>query len=103
MTSRREFLGTAAIAAVGIPLVRAAGVGRMVGRAAEPRGFLDLQRPPDSILVQTMPGELTFLRGAERWTRDDVSVTTTPHGGALHVALAAPATAVKRIHLRWRG
>jgi alpha-galactosidase len=69
----------------------------------EPRGFLDLQRPPDAVFAQTATGELTLARSAERWTRDDVSVTTTPRGGAVHVALAAPATAVKRIHLRWRG
>src|SRR5262245_32963396 len=102
MTSRREFLGTAAISAVGIPLVGAAGVDRVFERIA-PRSFIDLQRPPDAVFVQTATGDLALARGGERWTRDDVSVTTTPRSGAVHVVLAAPATSVRRIHLRWRG
>ncbi|HEY7236555.1 MAG TPA: hypothetical protein VH539_20510, partial [Gemmatimonadaceae bacterium] len=102
MTSRRAFLGTAAISAAGIPLVGTASVNRLFEQTA-PRGLLDLQRPPDAVFVQTATGELALTRVADRWTRDDVSVATTLRGGAVHVALAAPATAVKRIHLRWRG
>ena len=78
-------------------------VGR-VSRAATPRGFLDLRRPPDSVLLQATAGSLRLIReGNGRWANGGSVVTTVERAGALNVSLSAPAVAVKRIHLRWRG
>src|SRR2546423_6450354 len=108
MASGREFIGRAAMSAIGlaVPLSAAAALPN-VGPSATPpsRGFLDLLRPPDRVTVQTATGDLALQHAAtERWTNDSgIFVTTGVQAGALHVALAAPTAAVKRLHLRWRG
>ena len=73
--------------------------------AMPPRGILDLLRLPDRVAVQLSTGDLALQHvTGERWTSDNgLLITTAVHGGALRVALSAPAVAVKRIHLRWRG
>jgi len=53
MTSRREFLVSGAISAVGLSLPR----WRFTAEQTPPRGFLDLRRPPDAVRVQTATGE----------------------------------------------
>jgi alpha-galactosidase len=69
-----------------------------------PRGFLDVRRPPDSVTVQVASGEVRLAReGNGRWSSGGTVVTTAVRGDALNVSLAAPATAIKRVHLRWRG
>ena len=107
MPSRREFIEGAALAAAGLAFP-GAGESRLVNASvpspASP-GFLDLIRPPDRILAQTSAGDIVLTSGpAGQWTSDrGVTVTTIPRAGALHVALASPAAAITRLHLRWRG
>ena len=75
-----------------------------VGVSAPPRGFLDLHRPPDSVSAQTASGELRLTRETNgRFTSGGIVVTTTARGDAVSISLAAPAVAIKRVHLRWRG
>jgi alpha-galactosidase len=103
MTTRREFLGATAASTLGlaIPIAPFANV---ENAAPPPRGFLDLHRSPDSVMVQLASGELRLAKGSGgRWTGDDVVVTTTERPDALHVSLAAASTGVKRVHLRWTG
>jgi alpha-galactosidase len=100
MTSRREFLEQAAMVAVGLSLP--ADQSRVHMRA--PSGFLDLHRPPDSVLVQTATRDLQLAREANgRWTNGGIAVLTAERRDSLNVSLSAPTVAVKRIHLRWRG
>ena len=102
MTSRREFLGTAALSVAGLSL-RPAHAAELLA-AAPTHGFLDLGRPPDAVMVQTAAADIRLTRGSDgRWTSGDVAVTTIERPDALGVSLAAPSTAVKRLHLRWRG
>lgn len=106
MTSRREFLETAALSAIGLSIPGSGflDLGLTAAPGAAPRGFLDLHRAPDSVLVQTATGDPRLARSSDgRWTTDGIIVTTTEQPGALRVALSAPAIGIKRLHLRWRG
>jgi alpha-galactosidase len=97
MPSRRDFIESALYGAAGLVLVRHAD-------STPPRGFLDLRRPPDLAVIQGETGELRLDSSSSgHWAKSDVVVTTLPEGAALRVALSAPTTAVKRLHLRWRG
>lgn len=115
MTSRREFLQrSAAHAVTGLALTTADGptAARFVA-AAPPASFVDVRRPPDLVAVETAAGVQPLARagdgaGEAGWQRgagrDSVRVATRPRpDGALRVELAAPGTAVQRLHLRWRG
>ena len=107
MTTRRQFVSSAALAAVGLSLPTPA-VGTItedsLRREKPPRGFLDLLRPPDSILVQTATGNYQLPGGVNGGWRDrGISVATLLRSDALHITLAAPPLAVKRVHLRWHG
>jgi alpha-galactosidase len=98
-TNRREFIQATALAGIGLSLPATL-------RAAKPadRGFLDLHREPDAVMLQTATGDLILNRASEgRWSNGSAQVTTTPRPGFLRVSLAAPSLGVKRIHLRWRG
>ncbi|MFI5227714.1 MAG: hypothetical protein ACHQWU_01520, partial [Gemmatimonadales bacterium] len=107
MGSRREFVERAALATAGllVPAGDWVNVARGFSRLAAPRGFLDLVRDPDLVVVQTESANVTLTRdGTGRWTAArGVVVTATVHGGALRVALESPAVAVKRVYVRWRG
>ena len=108
MTSRREFLERAAMSAMGVSL-SASGLPDLTASviapsAPAPRGFLDLHRAPDTAMVQTATGDVRLTRAPNgRWTGDGIVITTAEQPGALRVELSAPAVAVKRVHLRWRG
>jgi len=105
MTSRRDFLQQSAITAVGltIPASGIEAIGPDPGRAASP-GFLDLLRPPDSVMLQAESGDRRLRPvGGDRWADEDVGVTTTVRPGMLAVGLSAPATSARRLRLRWRG
>jgi alpha-galactosidase len=74
-------------------------------QAAQPGTFLDLIRPPDSVIVQTTSTAERSLRlaGQDRWEDAGIVVTSSRSEGALRVQLTSPSTAVRRIRLRWRG
>lgn len=100
MTSRREFLETSALFAA------AASLGRIAvqAKAQGPRGFMDLSRAPDSVIVQSADGELRLARaGDDHWASGAIAVTTSARADSLHVALTAPGLGIKRVHLRWLG
>lgn len=119
MTSRREFVELSALSAMGLVFPTAEGrpAGATVvaddGGRSEPtepvqpaaRGFVNVLRAPDLVLVQTATDDIRLTRGpGSQWSGiNGLAVTTTPQKGALNVALSAPRTAVKRLHLRWRG
>jgi alpha-galactosidase len=104
MTTRREFLERAFVAAAGASALRLPERRALFGKNSAPAGFVDLSRPPDLVEVQN-DADLFRLEssGAGRWSKGDVVVTTLARAAALNVALVAPRTPVKRVHLRWRG
>jgi alpha-galactosidase len=108
MTSRRAFIETAVLSAVGMS-ARSVGTGergneRTNERARRGSGFLDVRRPPDLVLAQTETGDRRLQRASNgRWTMDDIVVTTSARSDSLNVSLSAPHSAVKRLNLRWRG
>ena len=100
MTSRRQFLETSALFAATAALERVA----IRPESWSPRGFIDLRRAPDSVMVQTADGDRRLVRdNGDRWTDRDIVVATTPGRLLLHVGLTSPTDSVKRVHLRWRG
>jgi alpha-galactosidase len=107
MTSRREFVERATLSAIGltIPATELASPTRLVAPPPPRSGYLDLLRAPDRVLVQTATGEQLLRHVVDRrWTSDNgIVVTTTERGEALGVSLSAPAIAVSRLQLRWRG
>src|SRR5947208_3366263 len=99
--SRRDFIENALCGAAGAVVVRRHVALPSLGDTASSGGSLDLLRPPDLVVVQSDTAERRLDSSSSgRWANGDVVVTTIPEGGALHVALSAPATAVKRLHLR---
>jgi alpha-galactosidase len=107
MTSRRDFVERTALATLGLALPVLDTRFSAPAPAGHPpaRNFLDLHRPPDVVLVQTASDNRVLSRASgDRWmSGDGVVVMTTPHARALHVALSAPAVAIKRLYLRWHG
>ena len=106
MPSRREFLERTTLSAFaltlpGSRLAESDESLRAIGSA--PRGYVDLLRVPDLIVVQSSTGDRRLTREAgNRWTSDAIVVTTNERPGALRVALSAPNVAVTRVHVRWR-
>lgn len=99
MPTRREFLASSALSAVALHL----GDTTRRARTAPARGFIDLLRPPDLVAAQTDTAYLQLDPNRARWTKADIEVTTAVHANALNVQLSSPSTAIKRVHLRWRG
>src|ERR1019366_1176688 len=105
MTARLDFLEQAALSALALSF---SGSGLsdagLIAASAPARGFLDLHRAPDGVTVQMATGDSRLARsGYGRWTAEGIVVATTEQAAALHVDLTAPAVAIKRLHLRWRG
>ena len=99
MTSRREFLGATAASAAGLWLP-----GEPLPPTPAPTGFLDLRRPPDAVMVQAATNYWSLADGGRgQWAGHGIAVTTEERENAIHVTLHAPAVAVRRVHLRWRG
>jgi len=95
MTTRREFLersvvGVASANGLRLPIFEA---------SPPPRGFLDIQRSPDAVIVQTATEERRLTRAGDQWTNENITVTTANQ----RIRLSSPSIAIKRIHLRWRG
>lgn len=106
MPTRREFLQRSGILAAGASLVgsgqtRAASMAAVQGSPS----FIDLRRPPDSVVVQLTPTTERALRAGsnERWEDAGISVTFVSGREALAVELEAPSTAVRKLRMRWRG
>ena len=103
MTSRREFIGTAALSAFGLSAVTSR-LPRVSGGAQPRSSFLDLLRPPDLVIAQSETADHRLeTTSSDRWIKDDIVVVTAMRRDALSVSLSAARSAVKRIHLRWRG
>jgi alpha-galactosidase len=104
MTSRRDFLEHGVLSAVSLSLpLSDLSAFDAWNTKSPPPGFVDIQRSPDSVLVQTESGDVRLVDGGSgRWSNEQIVVTTADRGAALHVELTAPAVAVKRVHLRWR-
>ena len=105
--TRRNFLQSATRTAVGLTLAdpgTKTAAKAVHGRLSAAHGFVDLHREPDAITIQVVTGEQRLTRQAGgRWTGAGSLVTTNERADSLRVSLSAPKTAVKRLHLRWRG
>ena len=106
--SRRTFLQTLAASGVALSLPSALHAANTPEWPTEPtaqaRSFLNLLRPPDRVMAQSESGDVQLTRSADGTFRsNDISVSAVPDGGVLRVTLAAPATAIKRVQLRWNG
>jgi alpha-galactosidase len=105
MTSRRAFLYQSTVTAAGLllPAAKVVRRPRLTWPAGTPRGFIDLRRPPDSIVAQTVGGDRRLKSAADgRWQDGDVSVTLRDAKDAVRVELSAPQTPLLRLNLRWR-
>ena len=74
--------------------------------AAEPAadGYRDLRRHPDAVTVITETGTVALVRGAtDAWSGAGIRVTMVSKHDGLHVSLAAPEAAVKKLRLHWQG
>ncbi|MEP6778292.1 MAG: hypothetical protein ABJC26_00275 [Gemmatimonadaceae bacterium] len=106
--SRRNFIERVALsaAALSLPAELKSPLLNSDQNITQPqtRGFQNLLRGPDNVVAQTATGELQLSRNSNGgWTSGGIAVGTSVNGGALHVTLSSPSTAIKRVHLRWRG
>ncbi|HTE47225.1 MAG TPA: hypothetical protein VK636_18390 [Gemmatimonadaceae bacterium] len=102
LTSRRDFLTSAAFSAAALSLPRSSSA-LLDAYAPALRGFAELRRPPDAVFAQTAGAYTALSRsGADRWTHESIVINTVAHADSLRVTLAAPQTPIRRIHLRWR-
>jgi alpha-galactosidase len=103
VTTRREFVqqGAASMLVAALPL-------SLIPRCTEAaRGFVDITRVPDMVTARTSSGDQPLRRtpgSTRQWDGAGLSVrTVSTSGDSLHVELSAPAAAVSRVGLRWRG
>jgi len=107
MPTRREFLQQSGAVAVGVSL--AGSVELFADNPTASQGsapsFLDLRRPPASVIAQLTPTTDRALRAVAngRWEAAGISVTIASAPDAISVALEAPSTAVRKLRIRWRG
>jgi len=99
MTSRRQFLQQTAALGLTLPGLQAVTA---LPRIQKGGTFVDLRRAPDLVIVQTDSSELRLRSAGGRFESGDVRIDTDPIADALRIRLSAPATAIKRVHLRWR-
>ena len=104
-TSRRAFLERSAIAAVGLSVRLDAPSSASAPALREPvsETFLDILRQPDYLAAQLSSGYVALQRAGGRWEAAGVAATIEERPEALRLTLTAPAAAVLRLHLRWRG
>jgi len=109
MPTRRDFLQQTALAAGLSPLLSRLGQpvegGLDAVRQTTPaRTFLDIRRPPDSLLVQTSTGDRTLRLAREgRWEDGDLVVSLSPTSDGQRLQLSSPSAPARRMRLRWRG
>ncbi len=73
--------------------------------AAEPAadGYRNVRRHPDAVTVITERGTVNLVGGVtDVWSGAGISVTTVAKADGLHVSLAAPEAAVKKLRLHWQ-
>jgi len=102
LSTRREFIERAALG-VGASVIAPWERRALLSVMHAPSGFVDLLRAPDLVEAQNETSVVRLEGGNGRWSKEDLLVTTSLRAGALNISLAAPRTAVKRLHLRWRG
>ena len=66
-------------------------------------GYLDLRLPPDTVTAVTEAGTVELKGTPGFWSGGGVTVATVAEAGGLHVRLAAPGAAVKKLSLHWPG
>jgi alpha-galactosidase len=104
LTTRREFIERTVLSTVGAAVIAPRERVALHSGMRAPAGFVDLLRPPDLVEAQAETATVRLARsGGDRWSGDDILVTTATRNGALNLSLAAPKSAIKRLHLRWRG
>jgi alpha-galactosidase len=102
LVTRRSFLGSS-VSALGAVTIRSAA-----GQQAKPSSFLDLLRTPDTVVAygafaKTLPAAATPLqRTGEQWHGGQILIETLVQPEALLLTLAAPATPIAAVHLRWQ-
>ncbi|MDB4881787.1 MAG: glycoside hydrolase clan [Gemmatimonadetes bacterium] len=102
MTSRREFLQRAATvaAASGLPPYVLADR----AESGAPVTLVDVRRPPDGVFAQTDAGIQRLTRSSDgAWRSGHIEATLAATRDGARIRLSAPADAVLRLHLRWRG
>jgi alpha-galactosidase len=103
-TTRRTFLGEAALSVVGLALAEPAATRLIRRRRLAPSGFADLRREPDAVVAQLATGDVRLARGSDNlWTDQGMTVATRPRTDHLQLELRSPDRAVRRLHFRWRG
>src|SRR5207253_3661271 len=85
-----------------LPVSAASGLSKTTDNIRPTPGFQDLHRAHNSVMAQTMTGDLHLIPMGRRWTNGQVVVTLTDLPVALRVQLSAPTVPIKRLHLRWR-
>ncbi len=97
MLSRRSFLGTSlAATVVSGPIANAAP-------ARRPSTFVDLLRPPDSVIAFSgLDNPLPLERSCSRFTAKNVSLEFIQSDAALEAHLLSPDLALTHLHARWR-
>ncbi len=90
--SRRSLLALSA----GLPIAASAQP------ASRANGFVDIQRPPDSVTAFVERDTLPLTRDGSRWTAKGISLQTAPGAGGIPVRIETPGTALSRVRLRWQ-
>ena len=114
--SRREFIRQAVVAGSGLVLTNEAAASDTADHfkesiMSEPTpahslrdSFVNILRPPDVVVAYTEQGRYALHSAPSGvWSGADISVRFTIENGAMHVALSAPKSEMKRVHLRWKG
>jgi alpha-galactosidase len=70
--------------------------------AADSDNINNLDRFPDSVVVTTETGTVTFASSGASWKSGPVQVTTMPRFTGLEIVLSAPGVAIKSLEVHWQ-
>jgi alpha-galactosidase len=99
--SRRTFLQQGLASTAGLSLFPSAIIATH-DHFTSPARFINLRRPPDSLLVQSDSGSTPMVSAGEgRWTQGDIVLRAASGPAGLAVVALAAATPVRRFRLRW--
>jgi alpha-galactosidase len=103
--SRRSFVGGVVAATVGgaaVGLGQKAHAADTLSRAKTGSSFCEIQRAPDKVTAYREDrNAVSLVRSNEAWHSADIEVTTQTKASGLEVSIAAPSSALTRVHLRW--